>query len=78
MQGEKVEELDFRGVWRDDKDRIVVILGQYQTGTWYGYFKGIDPIPGIPPIEYTRYLGVNIVDGIRLMERKRGEEWGWD
>lgn len=76
-QAEKVKEMDFRGIWRDDKDRLVKIVKQREDGIWLGFL--INPKLGEEvPQAYTKYLGVNTKDGTRLMERKRGEEKGWD
>ena len=72
---EKVSEMDFRGIWRDDQGRIIKIWAQEEDGSWKGEFSH-DPKAGIQT--YTKYLGVNTKDGSRLMERKRGEEKGWE
>lgn len=74
---ERVQELDFRGLWRDDQGRLVKIVNQREDGVWLGFLMNPKPEEEIPQA-YTKYLGVNIVDGTRLMERKRGEEKGWD
>lgn len=73
-QAERVHEMDFRGIWRDDQGRIVEIVRQLDDGSWLGHFR--DNM--IPAQVYTKYLAVNTKDGTRLIERKRGEEKGWE
>jgi hypothetical protein len=74
---EKVSEQDFRGRWRDDKGRILDITDQDEdTDLWRGFF--LEDLKREHQQFYTKYFGVNAVDGSRLMERKRGEESGWD
>lgn len=78
-RGERVQEMDFVGIWRDNLGRIIIITKQLESGNWRGIRKNPDPLVVEPEVhEYTKFLGVNIKDGSRLMERKRGEEAGWD
>lgn len=76
-KGEKTQEMDFRGIWRDDKESLIKIVNQREDGVWLGFLMNPKPEEEIPQT-YTKYLGVNIADGTRLMKRKRGEEKGWD
>ena len=61
------------GIWKDDKDRFVVIE-RYETpeglsiGHFFNEYKS----------ETQLYRdGNHTLDGSKLMERKRGEEKGW-
>jgi hypothetical protein len=63
----------WKGIWKDDKDRFVEIE-HWETpeGLSVGCIMGIEN----PPREHYKE-GNNVLDGSKLMERKRGEEKGW-
>ena len=63
----------WKGIWRDDKGRFLEIES-YETpeGLAVGYYIGS---VGIHRLLFRD--GTEVLDGSKLMEKKRGEEKGW-
>jgi len=61
----------WHGKWKDDRNRFIAIE-PFETpeGLATGYFMGV----GDPQLYRD---GNHVLDGSKLMERKRGEEAGW-
>jgi hypothetical protein len=63
----------WKGIWKDDRGRFIHIDW---LETPEGLAKGY--IIGDKSEELYHYReGTNVLDGSKLMERKRGEEKGW-
>lgn len=71
----------WKGLWKDDKGRFVEIE-HWETpeGLSYGFFIGAEYKSGDSPYSFEKQNyreGNNVLDGSKLMEKKRGEEAGW-